>query len=93
MTTPSTPIRKSADVETNSAGQVKGGNNANSPARQSAAPFGSVDKSVYKRPSVGITPGGVPVNDDDAGKGTGNVRSGDSSGGIKAWEARKDGAD
>lgn len=73
MATPSKPIRKSANVDVRPNGTVPGANPV-MPTTKSAQPFGSVDKSVYKRPSAPVSPTSVPVNDDDAGKGTGNVR-------------------
>lgn len=73
MTTPSRPIRKVARVSVDQAGRPSS-TSSFAPAKRSAQPFGSVSKSVHKRPSVGITPGGVPINDKDAGQGTGNVR-------------------
>lgn len=71
---PQKPVRKGPSVNVSPVG---GHQTANVPAptRKSAAPFGSVDKSVYKRPSAGLSPAGQPVNDKDAGKGTGNVRN------------------
>ena len=92
---PSKPVRKGPGINPSPVG-VKMTGGVPMPTRKSAAPFGSVDKGVYKRPSTGITPGGVTVNDDDAGQGTGNVRgnsSSSTSGGIKAWDARKGGGD
>lgn len=71
---PSSPIRKSGNYNTDSAGRVKAGSNQYAPKRQSAQPFGTVDASIHKHPSAGVTPQSVPINDKDAGKGTGNVR-------------------
>lgn len=73
MTTPSKPIRKGPGVNVSPVGKSSGGS-IPMPTTKSATPFGSVDKSVYKRTSAPISPTGVPVNDADAGKGTGNVR-------------------
>lgn len=73
MATPSTPQRKAANVNVRPNGTVPGANPV-MPTRKSAAPFGSVDKSVYKRTTAPVSPTGVPINDKDAGKGTGNVR-------------------
>lgn len=73
MATPSTPIRKGPNVNVSPNGTKMTGGVAN-PVRKTAAPFGSVDKSVYKRTTAPVDPNTVPVNDKDAGKGTGNVR-------------------
>lgn len=73
MGTPQPPARKSANVDVRPNGTVPGANPV-MPTRKSAAPFGSVDKSVYKRTTAPISPTSSPVNDKDAGKGTGNVR-------------------
>lgn len=76
MTTPSKPIRKGPGVNPSPVGNgVTGGKSIPMPTRKSATPFGSVSReSVLPRSNSGITPGGVPTNDKDAGKGTGNVR-------------------
>lgn len=71
---PSKPIRKGPGINVSPAGKSSSGS-IPKPTTRTAQPFGSVDKSVYKRPSAGVTPTGVPVNDPDAGRGTGNVRS------------------
>lgn len=73
MATPQLPIRKGPSIDVSPNGPHMGGGVAN-PVRKSAAPFGSVDKSVYNRTPAPITPTSSPVNDKDAGKGTGNVR-------------------
>lgn len=74
---PSKPVRKSPGVNVSPVGKSSGGS-IPMPTTKSAAPFGSVDKGVYKRTSAGVTPTGVPVNDKDAGNGTGNARSSSS---------------
>lgn len=79
---PSKPVRKGPSINPSPVG-VKMTGGVPMPTRKSAAPFGSVDQSVHKRPSVGITPGGVPTNDPDAGKGTGNVRSGGGNNAVR----------
>lgn len=71
---PSKPIRKGPGINVSPAGKSSGGS-IPMPTTKSATPFGSVDKGVYKRTSASVTPTGVPVNDKDAGRGTGNVRS------------------
>lgn len=73
MATPSLPIRKgpSIDVSPNGSHMSAGVPN---PVRKSAAPFGSVDKSVYNRTPAPVSPTSAAINDKDAGKGTGNVR-------------------
>lgn len=72
-----TPIRKAANVNVSPVGNQ--GNNAQSnilPSHKVAAPFGSVDRaSVLPTRNAGVTPTGVPINDADAGNGTGNVRN------------------
>lgn len=70
---PSSPERKAASINFNSAGSVSG-NSSFAPARKSAEAFGSVDKGVYKHPAAPVSPNTVPVNDKDAGNGPGNVR-------------------
>lgn len=78
---PSKPIRKGPGINVSPVGKGSGGS-IPKPATKSAAPFGTVDKSVYRRPSAGVTPGGVSVNDNDAGRGTGSVRNGANPGKV-----------
>jgi hypothetical protein len=68
MALPSKPVRKPAKVGVNVQGKPVIGPNKSAYVRKSAQPFGHEDKTVYKRPSVGITPNSVPVNDKDARK-------------------------
>lgn len=71
---PSKPVRKGPGINVSPAGKASGGS-IPMPSKKSATPFGSVDKSVYKRNPAPINPTSSPVNDKDAGKGTGNARS------------------
>lgn len=88
---PSLPQRKAANVNVSPVGSASGGNNSAAPARRSAQPFGSVDKSVYQRPSAPISPTSSPINDKDAGNGPGNVRNrGPNSGGVGVWAGGAD---
>jgi hypothetical protein len=76
MATPSTPIRKAANINVSPVGNQ--GNKAQSdilPHHRVAQPFGSVDKSEYKHPPAPVDPNTVPVNDKDAGNGQGSLRS------------------
>lgn len=73
---PGKPIRKAANISTTPNATKPGNNNSVMPNKKVATPFGGVDKSVYVRKSSGITPGGQPINDTDAGRGTGNARGG-----------------
>lgn len=75
MATPSKPIRKPAAINVSPVGNQ--GNKSQSgvlPTKKSAAPFGSADKGVYNRTTAPSGPMQQPVNDKDAGKGTGNLR-------------------
>lgn len=58
---PSKPIRKGPGINVSPVGKSSGGK-IPMPTTKSAAPFGSVDKSVYKRPSAGITPSTHQIN-------------------------------
>ncbi len=60
---PSKPVRKSANVNVSPVGAAKPGKNSVMPTTKSAAPFGSVDKSAHKRPSVPVSPTTVKVNE------------------------------
>lgn len=74
MATPSLPIRKGPPINVSPVGTTmpKG---FPMPTRRSAEAFGSVDaNAAYNRTSAPVTPN-VPINDKDAGKGTGNVRN------------------
>jgi hypothetical protein len=70
---PSKPVRKGPNINVSPNGTKMTGGVPN-PVRKSAAPFGSVDKGVYKHPSAPVSPTSSPVNDKDSGRGTGNVR-------------------
>lgn len=75
MATPSLPIRKSANVNVSPVNVSGGDNSSVMPQTRSATPFGTIDPgSVYNRTTAPITPTSSPVNDKDAGNGTGNVR-------------------
>lgn len=87
MATPSKPIRKGPAVNVSPAGTPRPGSGVPMPSKKSATPFGSVGKGVYKRVSAGIVAGKTPVNDKDAGRGTGNVR------GVKRTHVPTDTAD
>lgn len=81
------PPRKAASVNVSPVGDQGGNPQANiMPQHRTAAPFGSVDKSVYTRRPSGAGPMAQPVNDKDAGRGTGNVRGSANSGGVDAWK-------
>lgn len=71
---PSKPIRKSPGVNVSPVGKSSGGN-IPMPTTKSAAAFGTINKTVYNRPSAPVSPTTIPVNDKDAGRGTGNVRN------------------
>lgn len=71
---PSKPIRKAANVNVKPNGMVPAKSQSVMPTTKSAQPFGSVPKTVYNRTTAPVSPTGVPVNDKDSGKGTGNVR-------------------
>lgn len=76
MATPNKPIRKPANINVSPVGnQGNKGQTGILPSHRTATPFGSVDKSEYKRPSAPSGPMQQPVNDKDAGRGTGNLRS------------------
>lgn len=73
MATPSLPIRKGPNIDASPNGpQMSGG--VPNPVRQSATPFSSPGDGAYKRVTAPVDPASVPINDKDAGKGTGNVR-------------------
>lgn len=73
---PSKPTRKGPSINVSPTGTPKTGDGIPKPTTKAVAPFGSIDKSVYKRPSAGVTPTGVPINDKDGGnalkRGTGH---------------------
>lgn len=74
MATPQLPQRKGPDVNVSPNG-TKMGASFPLPVRKAATPFGSVTReSVLPVQSAPVSPTTVPVNDKDAGKGTGNVR-------------------
>lgn len=85
MNTPTPPIKKSAQVGTNKYGKPVAGPNVNGPNKRSAQPFGRVDKSMYVKKPVGLSPSSVPINDKDAGRGTGNARGGKRSS-VATWK-------
>lgn len=64
---PSKPVRKGPSINVSPVGTPKSGGGIPMPTTKSAAPFGSVDKSVYKRPSAPVSPTSVPINDKDGG--------------------------
>jgi len=74
MATPSRPIRKSAGVNPSPVGNGVTSGSVPMPTRRAAQPFGSVSKTEHKRPSAPISPSTMPINDKDAGRGTGSVR-------------------
>jgi hypothetical protein len=93
MGNPQLPIRKPAQVNVQPNGAVPA--NAQSgilPSHQSAAPFGSVSReSALPIQGPSVSPQGVPINDKDAGHGTGNVRSGGANkGGVGLWAGGAD---
>lgn len=74
MATPSLPQRKGPNVNVSPNG-TKMGSNFPLPTRKSATPFGSVGReSVLPVQTAPVSPTSAPINDKDAGKGTGNVR-------------------
>lgn len=76
MNTPSKPIRKGTPEQNDNLARptTKSAVNKSEYKRQSVAPFSSPGKGAYVRKSVGVSPSTVPINDKDAGKGTGNAR-------------------
>lgn len=74
MAVPSLPIHKGPSIDVSPNGPHMGGGVAN-PVRKSATPFGSVTReSVLPTQTAPVSPTTVPINDKDAGNGTGNVR-------------------
>lgn len=70
---PSKPVRKGPGVNVSPVGKSSGGS-IPMPNKRTATPFGTVDKSIYKRTTAPISPTSSPVNDKDGGKAlrTGN---------------------
>lgn len=81
------PPRKAANINVSPVGnQGNAGQSGILPETRSAQPFGSVDAgSVLPTRSAGLTPGGQPINDDDAGNGTGNVRNQGPQSAMPLW--------
>ena len=83
------PPRKAANINVSPVGNQgdKGQSNI-LPNHRTAAP---VQKTEVSNRPAGVTPTGVPVNDDDAGRGTGNLRGGGSNkGGVGTWKGGAD---
>lgn len=72
-----TPPRKAANVNVSPVGnQGNKGQSGILPSRKSATPFGSVTReSVLPTKTADSSPQSQPINDKDAGKGTGNLRN------------------
>lgn len=86
-----TPIRKAASVNVSPVGNQ--GKNPQSnilPSKKSAAPFGTVDKSAYTRKTADSGPMQQPVNDKDAGKGTGNLRGSKKTSSMSVYKGGAD---
>ncbi len=74
MSVPTPPQRKGPSIDVSPNGPHMSAGVPN-PVRKTAQPYGSVTReSVLPRSSAPVSPTSVPVNDKDAGRGTGNVR-------------------
>lgn len=75
MNVPSRPQRKAASTGNDKLARPTSSNVPGKSAYvRKAATNAQASKSTYGRKSVGLSPSQQPINDKDAGRGTGNVR-------------------